>query len=291
MEMSGGRERVETPSVRVGYQGEPGAFSEQALALLFPDAAAVSFRTFRATFEAVSAGDVDYGLVPLENSQAGSINETYDLLARGEVRIVGEVFLQVDHALLAPPGIGLPDVRRVLSHPQALAQSDEYLAGLDAEIVPVYDTAGAAMHVGLERRPGDAAVASRRAAELYGLEILAEAIQTHPDNLTRFAAVAVEDRPLGPPDKTSIVFELANRPGALYRCLGPFATRGLNLSKLESRPVGQTPWQYRFYLDVDAGADQPAVREALAEMRPEIASLHILGSYPRWRGGDSGEPA
>ena len=287
--MGAGRERMESARVRVGYQGEPGAFSEQAVALLFADATAVPYRTFRAIFEAVVSGDLDYGLVPLENSQAGSINETYDLLAGGAVRIVGEVFLQVDHALLAVPGTRLDDVRRVLSHPQALAQSDEYLAGLGVDVVPVYDTAGAAKHVAEAGRPGDAAVASSRAADLYGLEVLAEAIQTHPDNLTRFAAIAVEDRPLGPPDKTSIVFELANRPGTLYRCLGPFATRGLNLSKLESRPVGQTPWQYRFYLDVDAGAEEPVVREALAEMRPEIASLHILGSYPRWRGGDAGE--
>jgi prephenate dehydratase len=174
-------------------------------------------------------------------------------------------------------------VRRVLSHPQALAQCDEFLAGLDVEIVSVYDTAGAAKHVAEERRPGDAAVASRQAASLYGLEVLAEAIQTHPDNLTRFAAIATNPTPLGPPDRTSIVFELANRPGALYGCLGPLARRGLNMSKLESRPVGRTPWQYRFYLDVDAGEQDPGFRDALAEMKDETARLTILGSYQRWR--------
>jgi prephenate dehydratase len=285
MVMSTGQERVESVEVRVGYQGEPGAFSEQAVGLLFADATALPHRTFRSIFEAVAEGRLDYGLVPLENSQAGSINETYDLLAAGSVRIVGEVFLQVDHTLLALPGTRLQDVRRVLSHPQALAQCDEYLAALDVEIVPVYDTAGAAKHVAEDGGRGDAAVASRQAAELYGLEVLAEAIQTHPNNLTRFAAIAMEDRPLGPPDRTSLVFEVKNVPGSLYRCLGPLARRGLNMSKLESRPVGGTPWQYRFYLDVDAGDTDPELRASLSEMQADVVNLHVLGSYPRWRGG------
>jgi prephenate dehydratase len=285
--MVAGQERVEPSEVRVGYQGEPGAFSEQAVDLLFADSRPLPYRTFRSIFEAVSEGALDYGLVPLENSQAGSINETYDLLATGSVRIVGEVYLQVDHALLAVPGTHLGDVRRVLSHPQALAQCDEYLAALDVEIVPVYDTAGAAKHVAEERRPGDGAVASRRAAEIYGLDVLAEAIQTHPDNLTRFAAIATQPTPLGPPDRTSIVFEVANQPGSLYQSLRPFAERGLNMSKLESRPVGRTPWQYRFYLDVDAGTTNRELTAALQEIEANVVKLHVLGSYPRWReGGD-----
>ncbi|HJP66447.1 MAG TPA: prephenate dehydratase domain-containing protein, partial [Actinomycetota bacterium] len=187
-------------------------------------------------------------------------------------------------ALLAMPGTALQDVRRVLSHPQALAQCDEFLAGLGAEIVPVYDTAGAAKHVAEEGRPGDAAVASSRAGELYGLEVMAEAIQTHPDNLTRFAAIAVDEMPLGPADRTSILFEVKNHPGSLYRGLAPLAARGLNMSKLESRPVGRTPWQYRFYLDVDAGMTDPELLAALEEMEADVTNLHVLGSYPRWRG-------
>ncbi|MFN2589400.1 MAG: prephenate dehydratase [Actinomycetota bacterium] len=279
-----GQERVEAARVRVGFQGEPGAFSEEAALLLFDGPVAVSHRTFRSIFDAVARGELDYGLVPLENSQAGSINETYDLLARGEVHVVGEVFLQVDHALLALPGTRLADVRRVLSHPQALAQCDEYLASLNVDVVPVYDTAGAAKHVAEDGGPGDAAVASQRAAELYGLTVLAAAIQTYPSNLTRFAAISSSNEPLGPPDKTSLLFQLANRPGALYQCLGPLALRGLNMSKLESRPLGQTPWQYRFYLDVDVASDDPAFLEALGEIGEDVRSLQILGSYPRWRG-------
>src|SRR5438105_14270621 len=176
MEMVAGQERVDPTRVRVGFQGEPGAFSEEAAGLLLPAATPVPSRSFRSIFGAVAAGHLEFGLVPLENSQAGSINETYDLLAAGSVRIVGEVLLQVDHALLAPPGTSLGDVRRVLSHPQALAQSEEFLEGLGVEIVPVYDTAGAAKHVAEQRREGEAAVASRRAAELYGLAVLAESI-------------------------------------------------------------------------------------------------------------------
>jgi prephenate dehydratase len=276
--------RTNEDRLRVGYQGERGAFSEQAVRLLLPEAEPIPHRTFRSIFGAVVEGDLRYGLVPLENSQAGSINETYDLLASGSVWIVGEVFLQVDHALLAPPGTTVEDVRRVLSHPQALAQCEEFLADLGAEIVPVYDTAGAAKHVAEDGRPGDAAVASRRAGELYGLAVLAEAIQTHRDNLTRFAAIATDPTPLGPPGRTSIVFEVANQPGSLYRSLRPFAERGLNMSKLESRPVGSTPWQYRFYLDVDAGTDDPALVGALDDMRSDVPTVKVLGSYPRWPG-------
>jgi prephenate dehydratase len=275
--------------VDVGYQGEPGAYSEEALHALFPDAAPVPHRTVRAVFDSVVAGTVGAGVVPLENSLAGSINEAYDLLARGETHIVGETVLAVDHALLALPGTRLEDIRLVSSHPQALAQCDEYLAELDVELVPVYDTAGAAKRIAGEGYAGEAAVASERAAEMYGLEILARHIQTNEENQTRFAAISLDPAPLGPPDKTSLILVTGNKPGALYHCLASFAERELNLVKLESRPVGHTPWRYRFFLDVEAGPDDPPLVEALEEVEREAAMLQVLGSYPRWR-GDSEEP-
>jgi prephenate dehydratase len=268
----------------VGYQGEPGAFSEEAVHLLFGRARPEPRRTLRAVFEDVQGGRLDFGVVPLENSQAGSINETYDLLAAGSVSIVGEAVVQVDHALLALPGTRLEDVRRVLSHPQALAQCEEFLASLPVELVPVYDTAGAARRIAEQGTGEEAAVASARAARLYGLSVLAERIQTYPDNRTRFAAICLDPSPLGPPDRTSVLFAVRNEPGALYRCLRPFAERGLNLSKLESRPLGAEPWQYRFYLDVDAGRGDPALEDALVEFERETTSLKVLGSYARWRG-------
>jgi prephenate dehydratase len=268
--------------VKVGYQGERGAFSEEAVRTLFPGSVPVPYRTLRSIFDDVGGGRVSYGVVPLENSQAGSITETYDLLWKGRVSIVGEAVVRVDHALLALPGVRLEDVRVVASHPQALAQCEEFLARLHAEIVSVYDTAGAAKRIAEERRAGEAAVASPRAAGMYGLAVLARGIQTYPDNRTRFAAISADPAPLGPADKTSMLFGTRNEPGALHRAIGTLAGRGLNLSKIESRPVGAEPWQYHFYLDVDAGLHEPALAAALEELQTAATFVRVLGSYPRW---------
>jgi prephenate dehydratase len=250
---------------------------------LFTADDAVPFRTVRAVFDALAGGTIDRGVVAVENSLAGSINETYDLLAKGAASIVGEVVLSVDHALLAAPGVTIRDLRRVSSHPQALAQCDEYLAGLDVELVPVYDTAGAAKRIAQDRRSDEAAVASERAAQMYGLQVLAHHIQTNPENQTRFAAISRDGEPIGSPDKTSLILVAGHRPGALYHCLRPFAERGVNLSKLESRPVGHTPWRYRFFLDVEAGRDDPDLRAALEDLRGVAPAVQVLGSYARWR--------
>jgi prephenate dehydratase len=273
---------VSPAPARVAYQGERGAFSEQAVAALFPKAEAVPVRTLRGVFEEVEEGRLEHGVVPLENSLAGSINETYDLLSKGRAFVVGEVVVAVDHALLALPGTRLEDVKRVASHPQALAQCDEFLATLDAEAVPVYDTAGAAKRIAEEKRAGEAAIASEHAAGIYGLDVLARRIQTSSMNQTRFAAISRDREPLSTPDKTSLLLEIRHEPGALYRCLRPFAERGLNLSKLESRPIGDRPWEYWFYLDVQAGIEDPALTEALAELKGEAGRVQVVGSYARW---------
>lgn len=273
---------------RVAYQGEPGAYSEIAVRALFAQGDAIPFRSLRQVFAAVDSGAVDHGVVPLENSLAGSINETYDLLSTGKAFVIGEVVVAVDHALLALPGTRLEDVKRVTSHPQALAQCQEFLATLDAEPIAVYDTAGSAKRIAEEQRQGEAAIASEDAARIYGLEVLASRIQTSPHNQTRFAAVGREMRSLGAADKTSLLLELRHEPGSLYRCLRPFADRGLNLSKLESRPIGDRPWEYWFYLDVQAGIDDPALSEALAELEREAGRVQVVGSYARWpeQGGE-----
>ena len=276
--------------MKVAYQGEPGAYSELAVHVLFPDGEAAPHRTVRAVFDAVATGAVDRAVVPLENSLAGSINETYDLLAKGDTHIVGEAVVAVDHALLALPGARIADIRVVSSHPQALAQCDEYLAELDVELVPVYDTAGAAKRIAEGAFAGEAAVASERAAAVYGLEILARHIQTNEENQTRFVAIARDPAPLGPADKTSLILITGHKPGALYHCLKPFAERDVNLSKLESRPVGHTPWKYRFFLDVDAGTDDASLAAALEELHAEAAMVQVLGSYPGWR-SDPASPA
>ena len=275
--------------IQVGYQGEPGAFSEAAVLSLLPDAEPVPHRTFADVFDGVEGGRLAYGVVPLENSQGGSITETFDLLMRERVAIVGEVVVRVDQALLGLADSTLDGIRKVWSHPQALAQCEAFLSGLHAELVPMYDTAGAAKRVAEEGRTDQAAVAAERAAAVYGLEVLAGRIQTHQDNQTRFAAIAAHGSDgtasgaLGRPDKTTLVFGTRHVPGALVRCLSVFAGRGLNLAKIESRPLGERPWEYRFYLDVEAGADDPPMRAAVDELRREASTVQVLGSYPRWR--------
>lgn len=278
--------------MKVVYQGEPGAFSEVAVMTLYPGTLAVPRRSFREVFDAVEEWTAARGVVPLENTQGGSIAEVYDLLATRSASIVGEVVVPVDHALLGLPGATLDAIRLVWSHPQALAQCEAFLTDLGAEVLPMYDTAGAAKRVAEAGRHDQAAVAAEHAAEVYGLGVLARRIQTHRDNRTRFAAIAgarrttgaaPEPAPLGPPDKTSILFGTRHVPGALVACLRPFADRGLNLAKIESRPFGDRPWEYRFYLDVESAPGAPGFAAALAELRTEAAEVTVLGSYPRWR--------
>ncbi|MDR7556022.1 MAG: prephenate dehydratase [Armatimonadota bacterium] len=267
--------------MRVAFQGEPGAYSEVAALEQFGTITPVPCRSLADVFDAVEGGAADRGIVPVENSQAGSINETYDLLVRRSLHIVGERNLRIEHCLLALPEDTLETIRAVCSHPQALAQCDAYLSRMGWEVVATYDTAGSAKLVATERRRGVAAIASRRAAELYGLRILAEHIETNPVNYTRFLALALTPAPPAARAKTSVVFTTANVPGALYRALGTFATRNINLTKLESRPRRDRPWEYLFYVDFEAHKDSPEGRAALAELAGVTAFLRVLGSYPR----------
>jgi prephenate dehydratase len=267
--------------MRVAFQGERGAYSEAAALAYFGDVEPLACRTLTEVFDAVDRGEAERGMVPVENSQAGSINETYDLLARRALHIVGEHNQRIAHCLLALPGETLQSVRTVLSHPQALAQCEAFLVRHGWETVPTYDTAGSAKIVATERRSGVAAIAGTHAARLYDLVILAEGIETSPVNYTRFLALSQTPAPRTDRAKTSIVFTTANVPGALYRALGAFATRGVNLTKLESRPRRDRPWEYMFYVDLEIHHESHEGREALAELAGVTAFLRVLGSYPR----------
>jgi prephenate dehydratase len=267
--------------VQVAFQGEQGAYSEEAVVRLFGEVETVPCPVLADVFDAVALRRVDRGVVPVENSQAGSINETYDLLLTHDLVIAGELDLRVSHCLLALPGQSLRQIRRVYSHPQALAQCDRYLKGLDVEIIPHYDTAGSAMMIQAKGLRGAAAVASRRAAQIYELEILAQGIETNPNNYTRFLAIDRDAAPRAERSKTSVVFVVSNRPGTLYQALGTLATRRINLTKIESRPARERPWEYIFYLDFDGHTDDVQVTEALAELRRHTDFLRVLGSYPR----------
>jgi prephenate dehydratase len=271
--------------MRIAYQGEPGAFSESAVLALFPDAEPLPCETVRIAFSRVTSAEADLGVVPVENSQAGSVNETYDLLLDSAlVRIVGEVVLRVDHALLAPPGARLERIRRVYSHWQALAQSEDFLASLRVETVAVHDTAGAARMVAERGLADEAAVAGVEAGARLGLAVLAERIQTHPDNFTKFAVIGTRDAGLGSPDKTSLVMAVHDRPGSLLSSLKPFADHGVNLTKLESRPRRGAPFEYVFYLDVERPQEDEGLRTALEQVRLHTSMLKILGSYPGSKG-------
>ena len=282
---------AETPmnaeSIRVAFQGELGAFGDEAVRVHFSTQSqrppeSIPYRAFADVFHAVAAGDVDYGLVPVENSQAGSINDVYDLLRQHDLFVIGEIGHPVNHCLLALPGQTLSDIKRVISHPQALAQSDVFLHQLGAEIVATYDTAGSAKMVKEEHLEGVAAVAGAGAAELYGLDILAHSIQTVKDNYTRFIALSRTSVPRRAGDaKTMLVMATSHQSGSLNTCLNFLAKNNINLLKLESRPSRQHPWEYVFYLDFEGHRDDPAVRSALADLAGHTTFCKVLGSFTR----------
>jgi prephenate dehydratase len=276
---AGGLVLTDARDIVVAYQGEAGAYSEEGAQTLWPDGDLRPYASIRKVFEAVEVGRADFGLVPMENSQAGSINETYDLFLKHGLHLVGEAIARVDHCLVALPGTAPDDLEEVISHPQAIAQSEEFLHALGVRIRADYDTAGAARRIADDKLERTGAVASRRAADLYGLDVLAERIQTFPDNHTRFGALSRRPDPLGEANKSSLVFGVGHVAGSLFRCLGAFAERHLNLNKLESRPRGGRPWEYVFYVDVEAPATAPAMVDALAEVSEHATFTRLLGTY------------
>jgi arogenate/prephenate dehydratase len=272
--------------MRIAFQGETGAYSEAAALRFDPDARVMPCRTFEDVFAAVRDGLASRGILPMENSIGGSIHRNYDLLVEHELPIVGEVELAVDHCLLVRPGTSVADVKVVYSHPQALAQCEQYLKRLTGvEIVAVYDTAGGAKMVAETGRGDAAAVASRRAAEAFGLDIAEEGIQDFAENITRFVLVGRGPSPAEEATKTSLVFALQSTPGALYKALSGFALRDINLTKLESRPIRGRPWEYMFYADVDASRHSLECGRALSHLGEFCRWVRTLGTYPAWTGG------
>lgn len=267
----------------VAFQGERGAFSEEAAARLFPDATMLPQATFGDVFAAVADGRADYGLPVVENSTAGSINETYDLLVEYHPRLFprGEYDLHVQQYLMALPGQTLADIATVQSHWQALAQCREYLDTLGVKVVQVYDTAGSAKLVREGELRGVAAIAPRRAADIYHLEILAERIQTNKDNYTRFLVIGREEAEPSENMKTGVVFVVRDQPGTLFRAMATFAIHEVNVIKLESRPIPGRRWEYRFYADIEGHYNDSDVAAALSGLARCTTSMLVLGSYPR----------
>ncbi|MDA1184147.1 MAG: prephenate dehydratase [Acidobacteria bacterium] len=271
--------------MRLAYQGEPGAYSEAAALLFSPHADTLPCKTFDDVFNAVMENRATHGVLPMENSVGGTIHRNYDLLVDHEVAITGEVELDVLHCLQALPGTKLEDVKIVYSHPQALAQCERYLKELGTTVEAVYDTAGGAKLVAEGRLSGAAALASRRAAEVFGLDVIQEAVQDFEYNITRFFVIGGA----APTDanKTTIVFALPSTPGSLFKALSAFALRDINLSKLESRPIRGRPWEYLFYVDIDARRDELALARALTQLGEFAKWTRVLGTYKGWERANS----
>lgn len=270
---------------RIGFQGVPGAYSEEALLAFMPEAQAVPYRTLADLFAALSSGEIAHAFVPVENSHAGSVVEAYDLMLAHAVTVSAEWTHPVRHLLLGAPGATLESVVRVYSHPQALAQTSAFLQSHGLSQEPYYDTAGAAKMVAEEADSTQAAVAGQQAARRYGLEVLACGIETSADNATRFFLLAAGGWSAGrtthgAAGKTSLVFGVEHQPGTLARALQCFSEAGVNLSRLESRPSRQRPWEYLFFADLQGSEDEPPVREALERLRQVTTQIRILGSYP-----------
>jgi prephenate dehydratase len=267
----------------VAFQGERGAFSEQAALEFFRrKIALLPAPTFEDVLKLVDRNEVDSGILPIENSLHGSVLENYDLLQHHRLSIIGEVKLRIVHCLLANHGVELNDLRRVYSHPQALAQCRAFIKRLrNVEAIPAYDTAGAAKDLKEKNLTDAGAIASAQAARDYGLKILVRGIEDNRANFTRFLVLAPKPVSPGTHAKTSVVFTLKNVPGALFDALGVFASRKIDLHKIESRPIVGKPWQYLFYLDFDGSLRDQRCAEATKNLRKVAASVKVLGSYPK----------
>jgi Prephenate dehydratase len=269
----------------VAYQGEPGAYSEAALLDYFTDQVLpIGNATFEEVFAAVESGSSDFGFVPIENSLAGSIHRNYDLMREHQLFIIGETNLRVHHCLIAAPGVRLEDIRTIQSHPQALDQCRGSLSRLpNVHIEPVYDTAGAVKLLSNSKERTTAAIASKRAAEIYQMNILIEGFEDNPANFTRFLVLSRQPAAASSDAKTSIVVSLRNQPGSLFKALSVFALRDIDLTKLESRPLIGQPGEYLFYIDFAGSTEDKPVKRALSHLEEYATMLRVLGSYPRCR--------
>jgi prephenate dehydratase len=276
--------------VTVAFQGEYGAFSESAVRrILGSEVTLHPCETFDDMFDAVRSSAADCCVAPIENSLAGSIHRNYDLMIDSGLRIFGETNVRIVHNMIAAPAVTLANVRRIYSHPVALAQCLRFFrANPEIEAIPTHDTAGAVREVLQRQRPDEAAIASARAAEIYGGTILASSVEDHQQNFTRFLLLAAGTSDIHPVEparrwKTSLMLRLPDKPGVLFRALGAFALLDIDLSKIESRPIEGRPWEYAFYIDVIGNRTEAPLERAISNLEQMADELHVLGSYPtRW---------
>ena len=268
--------------VSVAFQGEIGAYSEEAAYQFFGTSILLKpCESLDNVFKAVEKDEVQFGVIPVENSLEGSISQSYDLLLDSSLKVCGEIELRVVHCLIGVPESRLDLIKKVYSHPQALGQCKTFLRHLGCELIPTYDTAGSVKLIKEKGAPDSGAIASARAAEIYGMKILAREIEDNPNNFTRFFILSKQDSPRTGNDKTSIVFSVKHKPGALYQALKELAARNINLTKIESRPTRRKAWEYNFYLDFEGHREDKICQEALESLENTSLFVKVLGSYPR----------
>lgn len=273
-------DRLSTKDCKIVYQGVPGAYSHEATRKYFGEEADCSYvATFREAMETIKNGQADYAVLPIDNSTAGIVNDTYDLLREYDNYIVAEETVKIEHALLGIPGTDLGKVLRVYSHPQGLMQCAKYLEDKGWQQLSAANTAVSAKKIIEEKDRTQVAIASETAAKLYGLEVLAAHINTSGINTTRFVIVSKKRIVTADADKISICFEIPHKSGSLYNILSHIMFNGLNMSKIESRPISERKWEFMFYVDFMGKLSDPAVKNCLRGIEEEALSLKLLGNY------------
>jgi chorismate mutase/prephenate dehydratase len=268
--------------MKVTYQGETGAYSEMAVYKFFGSKVEpVPCKDFKDVFESVKTGTVPNGVIPIENSIEGSVNQNYDLFLNYDLKVCGEIAVKLAHVLIVNPQTNVEDITTVHSHPQALGQCRNYLEKHKWQLHPEYDTAGSVKIIKEKQLTNAAAIASEKAADLYNMKIIARDIADNPTNYTRFLVLAHKDADPTGDDKTSIIFSAKHAPGTLYNALGEFASRNINLTRIESRPTKTTAWQYNFHLDFEGHRTEKRCTETLQAIEKYATFIKIIGSYPR----------
>jgi prephenate dehydratase len=277
--------------VLVAYQGESGSYTEEALLAFFEargmrNTETMTCATFEDVIEKVETGEAHYGFLPLENTMEGTVDEAADVIVSSDLFVVGEMRYKINHCLVGHPGATVGSIKRVFSHPYALRQSRDFLRAHGMETVPAADTAAAVREVKSRGNLMEAAVASERSAEMHGMHVIQRSIQSRENNSTRFVALAKTEYKRNPAKKeqflTSVSFGVRNVAGALHDILGEFAKRGINLTKVESRPRPEKPWTYVFQVDIEGHREDPPLSEALSAVMPKTSHLQVMGSYPTW---------
>ncbi len=269
--------------MKVGFQGEHGAYSEMAVKKAFPKAEAVPCASFYDAFGALENGEVEALLMPVENSTEGSVTPVYDLLAKTKFNAFKEVFLRIEHCLITNPKNRIEDIKDVYSHPQALGQCREFLKKSKYREIAYYDTAGAVKMIMESGRKDAAAIASEAAAGYYGMKIIEKNIEDNPNNITRFLALGKDMKTEFKKEnryKTSIIFSIKHEPGTLFRIVKAFAERNINMTKIESRPTKKTAWEYLFFVDFEGHCEDKNIVEALEEIEKNSFFVNVVGSYP-----------